>query len=340
MGKSIVATFLPAVLLLASAAPAQGEGGGPLFASMDGLWDATVTTSFFSVGGALTNKVKTRTFIEFQDEGSTSSPITLRATTFPTGLGLMVFPATAGMRFLDYFVVKGLDAELAGTIKVNRTTLEGRSFRATGTLLTTQGVIVVQIKGRHRPGTTKSSLFSEDFESGLGSYVETDVYGTESDTLWHSEGFCAPGTSLPASMGSGAAAYNEGDLGAYDYDNGVANSGALQGPGLPVPTGSRGVVLVFDTLRQSESGSFYDQTWVDVRPTGDGQWIPFSQTLNVVPCGAAPQVVTIGIGKKTLRAFGSNFEHRFRFDTLDNINNGHLGWYVDNVEVLAIGTEQ
>ncbi|HKB15994.1 MAG TPA: hypothetical protein VKF62_08005 [Planctomycetota bacterium] len=339
MGKSIVPMLLPAVLLLASAAPAQGEGSGPLFASLGGLWDATVTTSFFSAGGTLQTKVKTKTFIEFQDEGSTSSPITLRASSFPTGLGLMIFPATAGMRFLDYFVVKGPEAEFAGTLKVDRTTLEARSFRATGTLLTTNGVIVVAVKGRHRPGTTKASLFSQDFESGLAPYVETDVNGTESDTLWHDDGYCAPGTPLPASMGSGAAAYNQGDLGAYDYDTGVANSGALQGPGIPVPTGSRGVTLVFDTLRLSEAGSYYDQTWVDLRPTGEGQWIPFSQTLTIAPCGA-PQVVTIGIGKKTLKAFDNSFEHRFRFDTLDGINNDHLGWYIDNVQVLAIGTEQ
>src|SRR5262245_4636305 len=338
MGKSTVPMLLPAVLLLASAARAQG--GGPLFASLDGLWDVSVSTSFFSVGGGAPTKSKAKSFIEFQDEGSTSSPITLRASTFPTGLGLQIFPGTSGLRFLDYFVVKGQDAEFAGTLKVNRTTLEARSFRATGSLLTTNGVLIVQVKGRHRPGTTKSSLFSQDFESGLAPYVETDTLGTESDTLWHDDGFCAPGISLPASMGSGAAAYNQGDLGAYDYNTGVANSGALQGPGLPVPTGSRGVTLVFDTLRLSEAGSFYDQTWVDIRPTGAGQWIPCSQTLNVVPCGGAPQVVTIGLGKKTLSAFGNNFEHRFRFDTLDNINNGHLGWYVDNVQIAAIGTQQ
>ncbi|HET6201296.1 MAG TPA: hypothetical protein VFI25_00690 [Planctomycetota bacterium] len=342
MGKTF-SLLLPALLVLAPSAPAQGGGegdGGPIFASLDGLWEVSVTSTFFSVDGALKNKVKTRTFIEFNDLGSTTTPVTLEASSFPTGIGLAIFPRTAGLRFLDYFVIKGVDAEFAGTLKIDPRTFLARSFRATGSLLTSEGVTVVGVKGRRKGVLPRSTLSVADFETGLGPYAETDAAGAPAETLWHAEGFCAPGTPIPASMGFGAAAYNRGELGVYDYSTGAANSGALEGPEIAVPTGVRGVLLVFDTLRSVEAGSVFDQTWVDVRPAESTNWVPLSQTLNIVPCGAAPQTVTVGLGKKSLRFLGSSFAHRFRFDTIDDVNNVHAGWYVDNVEVQVVGPAQ
>ncbi|MCI0589135.1 MAG: hypothetical protein L0323_20145 [Planctomycetes bacterium] len=140
-----------------------------------------------------------------------------------------------------------------------------------------------------------------------------------------------PGTPLPASMGTGAAAYNRGDLGIYDYDTGGTNAGAIESPAISTPAGAA-VTLAFDTSRDTEPGTGFDQSFVDVRPAG-GQWASLIQVSSLTPCSTPTTVSTpvLGVG-------GAPWQHRFRFDTIGPAANAYLGWVVDNVSVSASGT--
>ncbi|HKB15995.1 MAG TPA: hypothetical protein VKF62_08010, partial [Planctomycetota bacterium] len=146
------------------------------------------------------------------------------------------------------------------------------------------------------------------------------------------------GTAIPGALGAGAAAYNRGDEGApvYTFNTGAANTGVLQSPGVPVPIGTKGLVLSFDTIRGAEEGISFDQSFVEAREVGELEWTTLAQIVNQVPCGGTPDVVTLGFGKKTIAPLvGSSIQHRFRFDTIDGASNSYLGWYVDNVEIRA-----
>jgi hypothetical protein len=180
-----------------------------------------------------------------------------------------------------------------------------------------------------------SSHFAEDFEGpGLGAYTESGG-SPPGATLWHAEGYCfyAPPPSLsvpiPASFGRKAAAYNRGDLGAYHYDTGLVNSGAIESPVIPSSDGSSRF-LSFDYLRETDGGSSTDVCFVEARPAGAGPWTVAAQLQLQRTCGAPEQVtVPIPIGN-------GSWQHRFRFDTVTTAANQHRGWYVDNVVAWEI----
>ncbi|HET6205143.1 MAG TPA: hypothetical protein VFI25_20305 [Planctomycetota bacterium] len=177
-------------------------------------------------------------------------------------------------------------------------------------------------------------VFAEDFGiGGLGVYTETDAAGNPAPTLWHGEGSCDGLVPIPATMGANAAAYNRGDVGTFDYATGTsANGGAIESPvipGLPSPH----VTLAFDYAKETESagtGSF-DQCFVEARPAG-GAWTTYAQVLGNSPC---PTSTTASVA---LAGLSSDWQHRFRFDTVDGNANSYSGWTVDNVRARTSGT--
>jgi hypothetical protein len=156
---------------------------------------------------------------------------------------------------------------------------------------------------------------------------------------------------LPASFGTHAAAYNQGDLGLYHYDTGAAIAGALVSEPFFVLPGTRNVEFRFDYARQT--ADLIDVTRIDVQPLwpsvagGSPAWaaaytIP---AFTSVPCGV-PTTVCIRASAPACPAnsqatpnpslsslIGKGGRVRFVFDTVTGANNGASGWYVDNVSV-------
>ncbi|HKB16176.1 MAG TPA: hypothetical protein VKF62_08920, partial [Planctomycetota bacterium] len=147
--------------------------------------------------------------------------------------------------------------------------------------------------------------------------------------------------TIPSSMGTAAAAYNRGDLGAYNYSTGnSANSGAIESPAVVSTSANTALYLLFDSTRQVDpgAGTSFDQSYVEVAPTGTGVWSVVTQITSGAPC-TGPAQRTVLLLPITLA--GTSFQHRFRFDTVDGTANGFRGWYVDNVridQVLAVTT--
>ncbi|MCI0587126.1 MAG: hypothetical protein L0323_09835 [Planctomycetes bacterium] len=173
-------------------------------------------------------------------------------------------------------------------------------------------------------------VFSETFEgASLGAYVETDADGVPAATLWHAESDCEYLVPIPPSMGTYAAAYNQGDLGFYDYATGAAgNAGAIESPLIASPANAS-LSLSFDYAKETESagaGSF-DQCFVEAKSEGAASYGVVAQVIGNAACPSAPSTLTAVV----CGVPGGPWRHRFRFDTLDEMLNGYRGWYVDNV---------
>jgi hypothetical protein len=175
-------------------------------------------------------------------------------------------------------------------------------------------------------------FYAENFETGaLGTYVETDPGGTPSATLWHGEALCDGVTPIPATMGTNAASYNQGDIAIWDYSTGGVNTGAIATPALATP-GSLGVGIAFDYLKQTEGGGSgaFDQCFVEIGPSGGG-FQTVAQVAGNSVCSSSAIIVAPTFVE------GSPFQQRFRFDTVDAVGNAYQGWTVDNV-ALSGGT--
>lgn len=172
-----------------------------------------------------------------------------------------------------------------------------------------------------------TTVFSENFESGgLGSYIETNSLGVATSTLWHGESSCDGILPIPATLGTSAVSYNQGDIGIYNYDTGATNSGALESPVTSVSSGST-PSLHFDYLKETEgvSGSF-DQCFVESRAAGGA----YSTDVQIIANNVcAPTSVSVD-----LSAPGLSVQHRFRFDTGDAVGNDFQGWTIDNVSLV------
>jgi len=160
-----------------------------------------------------------------------------------------------------------------------------------------------------------ASGLSADFEGGLGSWQATG--------LWHAvaDGTCAtPGFTAAAYFGQDASC---------DYDTGAATAGSLTSPEVTGLTASS--TLSFDFVRQVESfgGGSFDRTVVEV-VTSTGATVVFSRDSGN-PSANSPTSSAV-----SLAAFaGQTVRIRFRFDSMDAIGNGFVGWLIDDVVVTG-----
>ncbi|MGH7151615.1 MAG: hypothetical protein ACREIU_12995, partial [Planctomycetota bacterium] len=173
----------------------------------------------------------------------------------------------------------------------------------------------------------------------VGTMAEEDPAGVPVDTLWHAEAFCdAAATPIPVPLFGSAAAYNQGDLGIYTYDTGVANAGALVTPVFALPAATVGASVAFDMLKETEGGgaAAFDQCFVEARDSLGGAWGLIGQLAGNAPCaaGGVGTSVSGGPGVDALLSTAGG-QVRLRFDTVDGIGNGFAGWYVDNLLVSA-----
>ncbi|MCI0585578.1 MAG: hypothetical protein L0323_01900 [Planctomycetes bacterium] len=178
-------------------------------------------------------------------------------------------------------------------------------------------------------------------ESFNGTTADDATCGGEDNLVFPATGFdLTPGvpppptpSPLPSCMGTEAAAYNQGDIGLYTFNTFSANTGAIESPGEASTSALATVVMAFDYTKQSEGGgsASFDQCFVETSPTGLGLWTLVTQiTGNTGPCGGPSSSQTLSLSGVA----GTNFQHRFRFDTVDSVGNDYYGWYVDNIRVF------
>jgi len=333
MGSTLANAALVTLFGFVANPPAPG-GEGPSPAILDGLWRATFSGAARDLDG---DKISVRlsTFLQFTDLDGPAVSLA------PFSGECTLVPATSGVRLPGSFFVEGPGVSMAAAVKVDAATGQGISF--SGVLNLDAGDRIASLKVRaKRVGAPGPSVpvFEEDFEGGLGAYVETDALGNPAATLWHAEGFCAAGTPIPAAMGSGAAAYNRGDETppVYTYSTGSANEGALVGPLLTVPKKALGVTAEFEMLRVTENMAGFDESFFEIQCFGDVSWTTVAPIMTEgIGCGGTPVVVTIGPTDPVLNmVLRRTFAHRFRFDTFDAGANGFLGWYVDDVSIGVV----
>ncbi|MCI0585977.1 MAG: hypothetical protein L0323_03940 [Planctomycetes bacterium] len=181
--------------------------------------------------------------------------------------------------------------------------------------------------------TCECAVFAENFGTGgLGAYVETDAAGNPAATLWHGEASCNGAVPIPATMGANAAAYNLGNFGIFNYATGpFPNAGAIESPVIPALP-SPNLLLSFEYAKETEGGGNggFDQCFVEARPVG-GPWATYLQILGNSPCPASTAASVL------LTGITNDWQHRFRFDTVDGSSNAFQGWWIDNVKARTGG---
>jgi len=166
------------------------------------------------------------------------------------------------------------------------------------------------------------SLFSDDFEGGLGNWSLTG--------LWNEEHEADP-------CGSLVAPFPSPDTGAYfgldatcTYSTGLPVSGTLM-LDLDVDLSAYShAVLNFWSYEQTECGGYcpWDFRYVDVSTDGGASWA--TVWVSTGPEGAWYQA-SVNLWDYT----GGPLRVRFRFESGDSAANDFFGWLVDNVEIVA-----
>lgn len=176
-------------------------------------------------------------------------------------------------------------------------------------------------------------VFSADFETGLQGFIIQNGVGS-SNGLWHlSTGRGSDsGHSATSSLYYGR---NEGALGGGNYDVGLKNGGAVVTPDLALPADADLVSLSFKYFMELEPVDLYDRALVEVSTNSGLTYVDVAVknksgglTNSTAGQWLSSVVDLSGFKGRTVRI-------RFRFDTVDRVNNGSEGWYVDDIVVRA-----
>jgi hypothetical protein len=123
-----------------------------------------------------------------------------------------------------------------------------------------------------------------------------------------------------------------------NYNNGVTNSGTATLPVINLAAEQAPIQLSFKYYLSTEGSSFFDAATVE-RSVGGGayQTIASNQPSGSIvplddPSGSWKTVSGIDLSA----AAGSTVQLRFRFDTVDDIANSFPGFYVDDVQIVAL----
>ena len=123
-----------------------------------------------------------------------------------------------------------------------------------------------------------------------------------------------------------------GQDGSCDYDTGAATAGNLVSPEIDCLTESSS--LSFSFFRQVEQtfSDPYETVSVAVSPVGSGTWTTlWSKTSLESSLSAWTSSGALSLGAYA----GQTVQLRFRFDSVDEIDNGFVGWLVDDVVVTG-----
>ncbi|HSH02144.1 MAG TPA: FG-GAP-like repeat-containing protein [Anaerolineae bacterium] len=161
-----------------------------------------------------------------------------------------------------------------------------------------------------------AASFYEDFESGLTDWT--------ADGLWTTTSESTCGTTIaPFPSSSQAAYYGDGDC---DYDTGAQTAGTLKyNNPIPIPLNTNSM-LSFMTYESTEcSGDCdWDNRYVEVS-TDDINW----QTLGELTSEGFWYEANFDLSAYA----GTDIYIRFRFDSVDDVSNEYLGWFIDDVTI-------
>ncbi|MHC5185115.1 MAG: M4 family metallopeptidase, partial [Planctomycetota bacterium] len=171
-----------------------------------------------------------------------------------------------------------------------------------------------------------SLIFSEDFESGLGSFAID-----EPNNLWHLTAGCRSteaAHSSPASL-----FYGLDDACSYDAGSseGVVTSPVISLAGITPP-----VSLGFNYWLETENYPGSDLAAVEISQDGGPFYEYLSNdagTLQDPSSGWVPALLDIS------SMADSDIQIRFSFNTIDDLFNDFSGFYVDDIKVYGYGAE-
>lgn len=175
--------------------------------------------------------------------------------------------------------------------------------------------------------------YSTNFDNGTG----WTFTGGSNGVVWNVD--ATPGTVPGGAFQTAANSLNYNN--STNYNSGGTNSGTATSAALAVPSGTP--TLTFWCNFQTESGS-EDATWgFDVR------------TVTLTPGTGSPVTYTLGVTNSTAgvgacSAMGTWHQHTialtpswgtvtiaFAFDTVDSIDNGSAGWFIDTLQISGSG---
>lgn len=172
-------------------------------------------------------------------------------------------------------------------------------------------------------GTT--TIFSEDFESGLGEFTIDNTFGNGSG-LWHLTTSC----NSAQSGHSAPTALYYGQDSSCDYNAGNTE-GAVTSPIISLAEVTE-ALLEFKYMLQTENLTAYDFAFVEVSQNG-GSFVQYlsntADTLQDPSNGWIPGTLDLS------SMAGSNIQIRFRFKTVDSIANTYSGFYVDDIKITG-----
>jgi uncharacterized repeat protein (TIGR01451 family) len=176
-------------------------------------------------------------------------------------------------------------------------------------------------------------IFRADFENGLQGFTINNVFGS-GNGLWH----VSTGRGSDAGHSPVHSLYygrNEGPAGGGNYDNGLINGGIITSPAITLPPGVP-MTLSFNYLMDVEPLTNFDQAFVEVSTNQGASYVV------VASKGAGLTNLTGGLwvsNSVPLTQFaGQTILLRFRFDTIDNIENATEGWYLDDIVIQGSGS--
>lgn len=165
--------------------------------------------------------------------------------------------------------------------------------------------------------------FSESFEGGAGAWTTSGLWHLVDGSSCASPGYASPTRAMYYGRDSSC-----------DYDTGAATSGNLVSPAIDCVTA--GSALAFQYFRQVERtfNDPYETTSVAVSVVGQPSWTTVWSKTSL----QASENAWASSGQISLASYaGQTIQLRFRFDSADEIENGFVGWLVDDVVVSGCG---
>ena len=164
------------------------------------------------------------------------------------------------------------------------------------------------------------SGLSENFENGLNGWTVEGLWHLATDSSCLTPGYSSPFNAIYYGQDS-----------TCNYSTGGANTGSLISP--PIPGIQNNSTLTFDYYRQVENyAGDYDWTRVEVSADGGSTWSTiWSQNARNPSLNTWNSSGPIPLGSYA----GSTIQVRFTFDTVDNVENGFTGWFIDDVVITG-----
>jgi hypothetical protein len=211
----------------------------------------------------------------------------------------------------------------------------GAPFQATITAVDSAGAPVTSFNGTAAISASGGgvSLYQYDFETGLQGFIIDNTYGS-GNGLWHLttarslDGGHSPTNSLYYG-------HNEGPGGGGRYDTGTANGGVITSPALTLPPGTLAVSLSYRYLLDVEARPSGDVAFIEVTTNGGATYAPVASKnsagllTNWTSGTWVPNIADLSAYA------GQTIKLRYRFDTIDALDNDTEGWYLDDIALFS-----